>query len=529
MNDTINASVLVIDDEELERDSIEDILVPTSNYKEDASFTLAKDILFTNEKPLLTSLERCLPLFTVDKAGSGKEGLEMVKKSLAENRPYAVIFLDMRMPGWDGLETAIEIRKYDGKAEIIFVTAFSDHTIEDIIVKAGQNVGYHCKPYAPEEIILLATKAVTDYSKLRNLEQLIEVISSISMNEQQLHPLLWNILNQFAGYVNTDQALMGKLNTDYSYEQIFSMGALEENMHPDKLIALARTALIGKEEVIQLDEVVLARVDHYIIFASLKMHERLKTEKLYLLKLFVQSAAKAIQNAVLHEELLQKEKLSAVGKAIGMVIHDLKPPIQYIKILTDLMRKDQVESRWMLAIDQCADQASEIFEDFLDYIREKPIFKQPVDLNKVIEKGIQMADQKSGIGNISIIRNLAKGITVPGDENKLKRIIMNLVGNAIEVLKEQKVPSPCIEISTKRDAGDQFINLIIKDNGPGIPDSILNTVFEPFVTLHKTNGTGLGLAIVKQFVLAHGGNVKVVNNAGALFTVTLPVLPALKT
>jgi len=76
--------------------------------------------------------------------------------------------------GWTG-NTAIEIRKNDGKAEIIFVTAFRDHTIEDIIVKAVRNVSYHCKPYAPEEIILLATKAVTDYSKLRNLEQLIEV------------------------------------------------------------------------------------------------------------------------------------------------------------------------------------------------------------------------------------------------------------------------------------------------------------------------------------------------------------------
>jgi signal transduction histidine kinase len=324
-------------------------------------------------------------------------------------------------------------------------------------------------------------------------------------------------------------ALMGKLNADYTYEKIFSIGAMEEHINLDKLIAQVKAAQIGNEEVVQMDEVVLARVDHYIIFAALKIQEKLKTEKLYLLKLFVQSAAKAIQNAALHEELLQKEKLSAVGKAIGMVIHDLKPPIQYIKILTGLMRNDKVESRWMLAIDQCADQASEIFEDFLDFIREKPILKQPVDLTKVIEKGIQMADEKSGIDKISIIKNLAQGLIVSGDENKLKRIVMNLVGNAIEVLKEQKIPLPCIEISTTKDASGAFVNLCIKDNGPGIPDAILKTVFEPFVTMHKANGTGLGLAIVKQFVLAHGGTVKVENNAGAIFTVTLPVLPVINT
>ncbi len=88
------------------------------------------------------------------------EGLELVKKSVAAGSPYAVIFLDMRMPGWDGMETAEQIRKFDTKAEIIFVTAFSDNSIDDIVAKAGQNVGYHCKPYASEEITQLATKAV---------------------------------------------------------------------------------------------------------------------------------------------------------------------------------------------------------------------------------------------------------------------------------------------------------------------------------------------------------------------------------
>jgi two-component system NtrC family sensor kinase len=222
------------------------------------------------------------------------EGVEMVRKSITEGSPYAVIFLDMRMPGWDGMETAMQIRKYDSKAEIIFVTAFSDRSIDDIIAKAGQNVGYHCKPYASEEITQLATKAVTDYNKLRNLEKLIEAISSISLDEHHLNSLLQNVLDQLATYVETDMALLGKLHDNQVYEKIFAIGAIEAKINLE-LIDRVKSANISDGEVVQLDEVVLARLDNYTIFAILKKEEKLKTEKLYLLKLFVLNAAKAIR------------------------------------------------------------------------------------------------------------------------------------------------------------------------------------------------------------------------------------------
>ncbi|MFD2145840.1 hypothetical protein [Mucilaginibacter antarcticus] len=160
----------------------------------------------------------------------------------------------MRMPGWNGLETAMEIRKYDEKAEIIFITAFSDRSIGEIIEQAGQNVGYHCKPYAPEEIIQLATKAVTDYNKLRNLEKLIESISSIGLNKQQLDSLLKNILDQLANSVETDVALMGKLHDDFSYEQILSIGALDNKINTAELITKVKSIQLEKDSVIQVDE-----------------------------------------------------------------------------------------------------------------------------------------------------------------------------------------------------------------------------------------------------------------------------------
>jgi len=109
---------------------------------------------------------------------------------------------------------------------------------------------------------------------------------------------------------------------------------------------------------------------------------------------------------------------------------------------------------------------------------------------------------------------------VPGDESKLKRSVMNLVNNAIDALLDHKVPDPRIDITATSEADTIFIT--IRDNGPGIPEAISKTLFEPFITKQKANGTGLGLAIVKQYITAHGGTIKVANDKGAVFTISLP-------
>ncbi len=522
MKEAANTAVLVIDDEEMVRDNIEEILVPRKTSMESVNVNAAANILFdAPSESLLTARASNIPNFTVHKASNGMEGVELVKKSVQEGRPYAVIFLDMRMPGWDGMETAVEIRKYDSKAEIIFVTAFSDRSIDDIIARAGQNVGYHCKPYASEEITQLATKAVADYNKLRNLEKLIEAISSISLDEKQLNSLLQNILDQLATYVETDMALLGKLHENYVYEKIFAIGSIEGKMDMEKLIARVKGTNITDGEVVQLDDVVLARLDNYTIFAVLKKDEKLKTEKLYLLKLFVLNAAKAIRNAELGEKLLQKEKLSAVGNAVSMMMHDLRSPIKNITLLTDLMRQDNIQSEWLGMIDACGVQASEIFEDFLDFIKESPVKKLPVDVTKIIDEGIKLAEARGSKGQVTIHKNITPGLVVPGDESKLKRSIMNLVNNAMDALTDRKIPDPTIDITAEATSGQ--LSITIRDNGAGIPENIIKTVFEPFITSQKANGTGLGLAIVKQYITAHGGYIKVENAKGAVFTISLPL------
>ena len=519
MND-VNTRVLVIDDEEMVRDNIEDILAPRGQSEDQESIDNAFDVLFGSVKPLLITRASSIPTFKVDKASNGMEGLKKVRKAVAENYPYAIIFLDMRMPGWNGLETAIEIRKYDVKAEIIFITAFSDRSIDEIVEQAGQNVGYHCKPYAPEEIIQIATKAVTDYNKLRNLEKLIESISSIGLNKYQVNSLLKNILEQLAGSLNTKIAHIGKLDNLSRYEKILSIGTIEERVNLDELNARIENVIIEKDEVVQLDELVIARIDNYYVFVILEEQEKLKTEKLYLLKLFVQNAAQAIRNAELYEKLIQKEKLSAVGSVIGMVMHDLRSPIKNIKFITDMMREEGDNSEMIDLIDQSAEQASEIFEDFLDFIKEIPVQKKPVVINKIVAEAIEQLKGDSRRANTVINVKISENLVVPGDESKLRRVISNLINNAADVLHDHEVKNAAIDIFSEVE--DNKLILTVSDNGPGVPADLLTSLFEPFVTKYKSNGTGLGLAIVKQYVSAHGGEISVVNNNGAIFKITLP-------
>lgn len=523
--DSINTRVLIIDDEEIVRDNIEEILV-VKKQQQNETISSAASILFDDEPAdhiLTTVNNENIPVFEVDKAINGMEGVEKIKQAIANDEPYAVIFLDMRMPGWDGLETALHIRQIDTKAEIIIITAYSDKSIDEIISKIGQNVGYHCKPYASEEILQLATKAVNDYNKLRNLEQLISVIANISLSENHLNSLLQNILDQLAMYIGSDVAVLGKLLDTKEYQQLFSIGSVENEINVGKLSKVISSGTFDTNEVVQIEELVFVRLEDYSIFAVLNKNEHLKTEKLYLLKLFVQNAAKAIKNVQLHEALIQKEKLSAVGQAMSMLMHDLRSPIKNIPILTSMLRDEGVKSEVLTMIDTCGEQASEIFDDFMDYIKATPLNLQKVSVDQLIKEGIALASNRAAFTDIKLIENIQPDLFVLADRSKMKRVIMNLVSNAVDILHDLRIKEPVIEISAM--ALNKKVIITIKDNGPGIPEKIMGTLFDAFITSGKSNGTGLGLAIVKQYTEAHKGKISVTNDGGAIFAIELPVAP----
>ncbi|NBC30404.1 MAG: response regulator [Spirochaetes bacterium] len=522
MNTPFNTRILVVDDEEAVRNSFREILVPTR--RDFSALEAASSSLFgTGSRPTPSSE---LFQFHLDEADTGARGVELVSAAEAEGRPYAVIFVDMRMPGWDGLDTVRHIRKYDKRAEIIFITAYSDYSIEEVVAKAGANVGYHTKPFSPEEIRQLATKSVYEWNKTRGLENLIHVISDLRTTEAELDLLLNNILHQVADLVGSRSALLAVRDGE-RYSKIIGIGALADDGHALKHLESLPT--VQGDSIYQSEEFIYFPMDRYGVFALFEGDAApLRNDRIYMVQLFLEQATQAIHNAELHEELIRSEKLSAMGKGVSVVAHDLRNPLGNILSLVSLIEaedggsKEQVQE-YLSLIRRSAENATAIVNDILDFTRDTKVEGTPVPVGRILERvdhDVRQAAEDRGV-RLRISYPDA-GFDVLADASKMERVLLNLSRNAVEaVVKSEGADPPEVVVSARTDGADAIFH--VHDNGPGIPQDVQDHLFVPFSTVGKRGGTGLGLPIVKQFVQAHNGTINMsTSEEGTRFTIRLP-------
>jgi signal transduction histidine kinase len=518
-----NNRVLVIDDEEVVRDSIRLILTPKP-VNHHGLETFAAD-LFDEPAPIPQAMYGLLT-FAVDEASTGKDGLEMVRTAVAAGSPYAAIFVDMRMPGWDGIETVQQIRRIDRQAEVIFVTAYSDCSIEEIVERAGPNVGYHLKPFAPEEIKQIATKAVYDWNKLRRLERLVDLIGTLKVNATELNTLLDHVFHQVTDWVGSDSAILAHRQEDGRFEQLLATGLFQQ----ESVAAECLELLSQRSDVPLGQDFVCFQLERYDLVVLLHKSKRLNSEKLYLLELFVRHAGQAIENLRLHEALVRGEKLAAVGLAIGKVAHDLRSPIGAIQSAVNLIREspgeDALLDDMLGVISDSSEEAFALVAELLAFTRNSLADLGLLTTESLFQALRQRMQGKLDLPGISLRLESDNVVTFVADAKKLQRALVNLLQNAAEALESSATPQPSIHLRLTREGENVRVEVI--DNGPGIPVSLRSTLFEPFITRGKPGGTGLGLAIVRQIAEAHGGSVDVTSSeTGTRFTILLPQrLPA---
>ena len=448
----------------------------------------------------------------------------MVRAALTEGRPYAAIFVDMRMPGWDGVETVQHLREIDREAEVVFVTAFSDSSIEEIVERAGPNVGYHLKPFAPEEIKQIATKAVYDWNKLRRLERLIHMIGTLKVNSTELDALLDHVFHQVASWIGTDSALLARRTSDRRFEKVLATGSLRlESAASGCLERLVELA--DKPDTVFDPGFICFRFERYNLFALLERSARMNSEKLYLLELFTKHAGQAIENLRLHETVMRAEKLAALGLAIGKIAHDMRSPIAAIQSAIVALREGTADSSFLremlnLMFDS-SEEALALASDLLSFTRNaaaQPAPIRTVDLLQALRRRMSEDLHRLGIALHMESKDVESFV---GDTTKLQRALLNLLQNAAEALQSSGASLPTIQLQIRRDGENIIIEVI--DNGPGIPAPLITTLFEPFTTFGKSGGTGLGLAIVHQAVQAHGGSVDFsTSETGTRFIISLP-------
>jgi two-component system NtrC family sensor kinase len=527
----LNTRVLIVDDEEVVRDSLRESLLPIKGP--DERLLSASRALFEDEElpahPRGGNESRIA--FEIDEASSGMEAFAKVKAALSEARPYAVIFLDMRMPGWDGLRTVEHIRSVDTRAEVVLVTAYSDHTIEEVIEKAGANVGYHCKPFAPEEICQIATKSVHDWDKVRGLEMLLKVTANLHAGGHELMFLLREILAQVADIVGATSAVLGRIETDGVFEPLCHLGAWEQI--DASVAALSRLGSMegadSRSGITLRANLAVMRIEAFQIMVLLQNASGLNTEKTYLLRLFLASAGQVLENARLQTVVVQNEKLSALGSALGSIVHDLRNPVGAIQSLCELLHQAiatgsiSEAAEFVELVCQSGDDAMDIVNSVLDFTRKTALERLPVLLtdfcSQLREKSRHVLEGGSTILEIKI--RLPEGAVAWIDPKKLQRALLNLIKNACEVLASKDLKAPRVTVTMAEREGQ--LQIEVADNGPGIPPEVQIRLFEPFVTYGKSQGTGLGLAIVRQIVESHDGTITVEStSAGATFKMRLP-------
>ncbi len=234
----------------------------------------------------------------------------------------------------------------------------------------------------------------------------------------------------------------------------------------------------------------------------------------------------------LQAQLIQAEKLSAVGQLISGIAHELNNPLSVILGYSELLekmlngKKNAAFSDEINHIYESSKRCREIISNLLAFVRESRDKKQIIDVTQAIKNTISLMEYKlCKTENINITQKLEDYLPpVAGDIQQLEQVMVNLIQNACDALS-QKEKNKEIEIRTYH--RHNYAYIAVTDNGPGIPAHLRQNVFEPFFTTKEEgHGTGLGLAICRRIMDKHGGKISFTSapDAGTTFTIELPIV-----
>ncbi len=231
----------------------------------------------------------------------------------------------------------------------------------------------------------------------------------------------------------------------------------------------------------------------------------------------------------LTEQLLQQEKLAAVGQLVSGVAHELNNPLAGVMAFAQLLLASpgmEEEPRQAVeTIHREAKRAAKIVTNLLTFARQQPAERASAQLNDIVTDTLELRRYGLRTAGIDVSVELEAGLPATwADPHQLQQVVLNLLVNAEHALAEVEGERR-LRVCTGRDAGN--ITFSVSDNGPGVARDQVDRIFNPFFTTKPVGqGTGLGLSISDGIVREHGGRISVETTpgGGATFTVTLPVV-----
>jgi PAS domain S-box-containing protein len=235
------------------------------------------------------------------------------------------------------------------------------------------------------------------------------------------------------------------------------------------------------------------------------------------------------------EQLLQSEKMSAIGQLIAGVAHELNNPLTAILGYAQLLESEKLESKaleYAGKIFKQAQRTHRVVQNLLSFARQRKPERQQFDVVSVLEEALLLSDYDMKVGNIKLEREIEPGVpAVFGDPHQLEQVFLNVITNALDAMAEEadeKSPeAKPHRFKVRVCARENQVIIEFHDSGPGIKEA--NRIFEPFYTTKIVGkGTGLGLSICYGIVKEHGGEISAHNadgregDQGAVIEIRLP-------
>jgi signal transduction histidine kinase len=240
-----------------------------------------------------------------------------------------------------------------------------------------------------------------------------------------------------------------------------------------------------------------------------------------------QEVEKQVAATLSHErQMMESQHARSMQQLSASIAHEIRNPITAAKSLVQQMEEDPRRTENVeyarVALEELQ-RVERSVSHLLRFARDEEMGLAEVSMAEVIDSALETFRDRLERSGVALERHLDTDGRLRGDPEQLRRVVINLVGNAIDALEEARTPAPCIEVAMGENLAGSEVWVRVRDNGPGIDAELRERLFSPFYT-SKADGTGLGLAICRKLVEAHGGSIEVSSEpgAGAGFLLTFP-------
>jgi signal transduction histidine kinase len=514
-------------------------------------------------------------------AFDGQEALKQLRSRPAEaagvEQAFDLLILDVMMPGIDGYEVCRRIKGDEAlrPVSIIMVTGLGSTPNKTKGLELGAD-DYITKPFTPEELIarvksVLRMRAMDREVSQRNRElAALNEISRLISSSLDLNQVLTTTLNQTLALMSGRTALIALIESEEAEEAILRMhrglpsqvdGQIARARWPvgDGLVGqvidsgrtLVTTDLSADPHLTNLAEYGLHTAacapliaQHSTVGALVVLGQEdmpWGEHSVRLLEAIGAQVGTAIENARLYTrvsryaeelaqsqaQLIQAEKLAAMGRLTASIAHELNNPLQAIQnclhlIIHRSLGEDK-RKRYLNMAQEEVERLISTVQRMLNFYRPSTKQHHAVDVCEIVDDVLALTDKRLQRGRVRARRIYDPNVPpLNAIKNQLKQVFLNLVVNAIEAMPQ----GGDLTISTSLSDDGKWVSIAFQDQGLGLSQKAMAHLFEPFYTT-KAKGTGLGLSVSYGLIEQHGGNITIESSEGqgACFTVKLPTWP----